>query len=105
MTEPDESLYLVDSSIYIFRAYYSIPDNFNDENGESVNAVYGYTNFLLDLLEKEHVLVVPGTTFNVDYRNHFRITTLPDKDVLGEAFRRMERALVEYAENRSQEIA
>ena len=46
-------LYLVDASIYIFRAYFSIPDHFSAKNGESVNAVYGYTQFLLDLIERQ----------------------------------------------------
>ena len=34
--------------------------------------------FALDLLEQKHVLVAPGVSFNVPYRNHFRVTTLPD---------------------------
>jgi len=46
-------LYLVDASIYIFRAYFSVPDYFSAKNGESVNAVYGYTQFLLDLIERQ----------------------------------------------------
>jgi 5'-3' exonuclease len=46
-------LYLVDASIYIFRAYFSVPDHFSARNGESVNAVYGYTQFLLDLIERQ----------------------------------------------------
>ena len=50
MTSP---IYLVDASIYIFRAYFSIPDTFVNTDGESVNAVYGYTNFLLDLVDNE----------------------------------------------------
>ena len=33
--------------------------------------------FALDLLEHKHVLVAPGSSFNVPYRNHFRITNLP----------------------------
>ena len=45
-------LYLVDASIYVFRAYYSIPENFFSRQGELVNAVYGYTQFLLDLAER-----------------------------------------------------
>ncbi|MGV0033751.1 MAG: hypothetical protein ACNYPE_01910 [Candidatus Azotimanducaceae bacterium WSBS_2022_MAG_OTU7] len=49
MTEP---LYLVDASSYCFRAYFATPDTFVDGRRESVNAVYGYTNFMLDLLEK-----------------------------------------------------
>lgn len=44
-------LYLVDASIYIFRAWFSMPDAFFSRAGRSVNAVYGYTNFLLDLLD------------------------------------------------------
>ncbi|MAI42465.1 MAG: flap endonuclease [Gammaproteobacteria bacterium] len=46
-------VYLVDASIYIFRAYFAIPDKFHSRNGEAINAVYGYTNFLLDLLERK----------------------------------------------------
>ena len=33
--------------------------------------------FALELLETEDVLVVPGSSFNVPYRNHFRVTLLP----------------------------
>jgi len=43
-------LYLIDAPIYVFRGYFSIPDTFKDSGGEAVNAVYGYTQFLLDLL-------------------------------------------------------
>ncbi len=45
-------LYLVDASIYIFRSYYSIPTTFFAANGELANAVYGYTNFLLDFNDR-----------------------------------------------------
>ena len=30
--------------------------------------------FALDLLEQKHVLLAPGTSFNVPYRDHFRTT-------------------------------
>ncbi|MDX1379508.1 MAG: aminotransferase class I/II-fold pyridoxal phosphate-dependent enzyme [Xanthomonadales bacterium] len=46
--------------------------------------------FALELLEKKHVLVAPGGSFNVPYRNHFRITTLPDEREMGVVFERME---------------
>ncbi len=49
--------------------------------------------FALDLLETENVLVVPGSSFNVPYRNHFRVTLLPQPDELREVFRRIERVL------------
>jgi len=56
--------------------------------------------FALELLESEHVLVAPGSSFNVPYRNFFRMTTLPDKDMLGEVFVRIERVLA-HQQNRS----
>ena len=43
-------LVLLDSSIYVFRAYFSIPASFQAPDGQVINAVYGYTQFLLDLL-------------------------------------------------------
>ena len=54
--------------------------------------------FALELLETEDVLVVPGSSFNVPYRNHFRVTLLPQPDDLREVFRRIERVLDRYAE-------
>ena len=36
----------------------------------------------LELLEQRHVLITPGVSFNVPYRNHFRITNLPDSQTL-----------------------
>ncbi len=53
--------------------------------------------FALDLLEKKHVLVAPGVSFNVSYRDHFRVTTLPDSAVLRDVFGRIEDLLTEYA--------
>jgi len=49
--------------------------------------------FALDLLEKKHVLVAPGVSFNVAYRNAFRITNLPTPEVLGTVFTRIEELL------------
>ena len=49
--------------------------------------------FALDLLEKKHVLVAPGVSFNVGYRNSFRITNLPERSVLGTVFERIEELL------------
>ena len=52
--------------------------------------------FALDLLERKHVLVAPGVSFNVPYRNHFRITNLPDAVTLRTVFARMGELLDEY---------
>jgi len=49
--------------------------------------------FALRLLEEQHVLMAPGSSFNVPYKNHFRVTLLPDADLMWEVFARMDRTL------------
>lgn len=70
------SLYLVDASIYIFRSYFAIPDNFFSAGGESVNAVYGYTGFLLDLIEYRPELV--SVAFDESLVSCYRNEIYPD---------------------------
>jgi alanine-synthesizing transaminase len=53
--------------------------------------------FALELLETKHVLVAPGSSFNTGYTDHFRITTLPDPDVLHDVFDRMNSLLDQFA--------
>ncbi len=53
--------------------------------------------FAMDLLEQKHILVAPGTSFNVPYSNHFRITNLPETGILADVFDRIEALLVLYA--------
>jgi alanine-synthesizing transaminase len=53
--------------------------------------------FALELLEEQHVLVAPGSSFNTLYRDHFRITTLPDEDTLAAVFERMDQVLTHMA--------
>jgi len=53
--------------------------------------------FALELLEQKHVLVAPGVSFNVPYKNHFRVTTLPDAATLRVVFARIEEQLAGIA--------
>ncbi|MGB5347273.1 MAG: aminotransferase class I/II-fold pyridoxal phosphate-dependent enzyme [Woeseia sp.] len=53
--------------------------------------------FALQLLEDKHVLVAPGSSFNTPYRDHFRITTLPDPDTMHDVFQRIDAVLAPYA--------
>jgi alanine-synthesizing transaminase len=52
----------------------------------------------MELLEQQHVLVAPGSSFNTPYRDHFRITTLPEASRLVEVFQRMELVLEHIAD-------
>jgi 5'-3' exonuclease len=45
---------LIDSSIYIFKSYFSLPEKWHAADSQHpTHAVYGFTNFLLDLLKKQ----------------------------------------------------
>jgi 5'-3' exonuclease len=65
-------VYLVDASVYIFRAWFSMPDEFVNRSGEPTNAVYGFSGFLCSLLEQtaaEHVAVAFDESLTTSYRN------------------------------------
>lgn len=51
---PGESvlIYLVDASVYVFRAYHSLPPEMVDRDGYPVHAVFGFARMLGDLLER-----------------------------------------------------
>lgn len=49
--------------------------------------------FAMRLLETQHVLIAPGSSFNVPYRDHFRLTTLPTGRKMETVFERIETVL------------
>ena len=57
------------------------------------------------MLEEENVLIVPGSSFNVPYRNHFRVTLLPEAPMLREVFARIDRVLSRRAASAGQRAA
>ncbi|GAB2883020.1 5'-3' exonuclease H3TH domain-containing protein [Microbulbifer echini] len=70
------SSYLIDSSVYIFRYYFALPPNWHSRSGYSTEAVYGFTNFLLDLLARKprHI----ACAFDESLGSCFRNTLYPD---------------------------
>ena len=68
--------------------------------GVTGDALKGFDDhgFALEMLESEDVLLVPGTSFNVPYRDHFRVTLLPEADVLRDVFKRIDRVLSRRAD-------
>jgi 5'-3' exonuclease len=45
-------VYLIDASVFVFRAWYSIPADMTDPDDNPVNALYGFARFLGDFLER-----------------------------------------------------
>ena len=54
--------------------------------------------FALRLLDEEHALVVPGSSFNLPSSRHFRITLLPEAAEIADVFARIERVLARMEE-------
>ncbi len=64
--------YLIDGSVYVFRAWFSMPDDMRDRDGNPVNAFYGYCRFLSDFLERvrpAHVAVLFDESLTTSFRN------------------------------------
>lgn len=67
-----KTVYLIDASIYIFRAWFSVPDSMRGENGQPVNAVYGFCRFLTEFVERSdasHVAVAFDESLTTSFRN------------------------------------
>ncbi|MGH8168787.1 MAG: exodeoxyribonuclease IX, partial [Woeseiaceae bacterium] len=64
--------YLIDASVYVFRAYYSLPDDMIDEDGNPVNALYGFCRFLGDFVEQvrpEYLAVLFDESLTSSFRS------------------------------------
>ncbi|NKI34956.1 exodeoxyribonuclease IX [Wenzhouxiangella sp. XN79A] len=72
MPASNPPVHLVDASIYVFRAWYSMPDAFSDPSGRPTNAVYGFARFLCEFLEEtgsRHVAVAFDESLASSFRN------------------------------------
>jgi 5'-3' exonuclease len=68
-------LYLIDALPYVFRAYFALPERLSP-GGYPVQAVYGFTVFLLQLLRQEPLTHV-GVAFDESLNTSFRNDTFP----------------------------
>ena len=69
MTSP---VHLVDASLYVFRAWHSMPLELVDREGHPVNAVHGFARFVLELLERqrpERIVVAFDESLDSCFRN------------------------------------
>jgi 5'-3' exonuclease len=65
-------LYLIDASIYVFRAWFSMDEGITDKHGNPVNAVYGFAHFLAQLLEQTrptHIAALFDESLSSSFRN------------------------------------
>jgi 5'-3' exonuclease len=71
------TVHLVDASPYIFRAYFSLPDTLVGPDGSPVNAVRGFLDFLIRLVQDEEVTHL-GLAFDRSLTTSFRNDLYPE---------------------------
>ncbi|HEY7965086.1 MAG TPA: 5'-3' exonuclease H3TH domain-containing protein [Steroidobacteraceae bacterium] len=65
-------IFLVDASVYVFRAYHSMLPDMRDRDGNPMHAVFGFARFLGDLIERvrpSHIAVAFDQRRADSYRN------------------------------------
>ena len=85
------TLYLVDASLYVFRAWHSMPDEFTDADGWPSNAVQGFARFLMELLDRarpQHVAVAFDEALDSCFRNALYPAYKANREPAPEALRR-----------------
>ncbi|MCG8275790.1 5'-3' exonuclease H3TH domain-containing protein [Stenotrophomonas sp. NLF4-10] len=88
---PRRPLYLVDASLYVFRAWHSMPDEFQDAQGWPTNAVHGFARFLLELLERErpaHIAIAFDEALDSCFRHQLYPAYKANREPAPEALRR-----------------
>lgn len=88
---PRAAVLLVDASLYVFRAWHSIPNEFTDADGWPTNAVHGFTRFLLELVERErpaHIAVAFDEALDSCFRNAFYPAYKANREPAPEELRR-----------------
>jgi 5'-3' exonuclease len=66
------TVYLVDASPYIFRAYFSIPATVTAPDDSPTNAILGFTEFWIQLLQKQnptHLIAAFDGSLTTSFRN------------------------------------
>ena len=65
-------IYLIDASVFVFRAWFSIPSSMTGRDGSPVNAAYGFARFLGDFLSQArpgYVAVAFDESLTTSFRN------------------------------------
>ena len=88
---PRATLLLVDASLYVFRAWHSMPNEFHDADGWPTNAVHGFARFLLELIERErprHIVIAFDEAHDSCFRNAIYPAYKANRDPAPEELRR-----------------
>ncbi|MBF6025816.1 5'-3' exonuclease [Lysobacter niastensis] len=91
VTRPTATLYVVDASMYVFRAWHSMPNEFHDVEGWPTNAVHGFARFLLELLDRarpQHIAIAFDEALDSCFRNEIYPAYKANRESAPEELRR-----------------
>ena len=71
------ALYLIDSSIYVFRGWHTLPGSIVDAQGHPANAVHGFTDFLYQLISRRKPALI-ACAFDESLTSSGRNRVYPD---------------------------
>jgi 5'-3' exonuclease len=84
-------VHLVDASLYVFRAWHSMPAELEDRDGWPVNAVHGFGRFVLELLERnrpERIAIAFDESLDSNFRNEIYPAYKANRDAAPEELKR-----------------
>jgi 5'-3' exonuclease len=84
-------VHLVDASLYVFRAWHSMPPEFEDREGWPVNAVHGFARFLLELLERNRparIAIAFDESLDSNFRNEIYPAYKANRDAAPDELKR-----------------
>jgi DNA polymerase-1 len=80
-------VYLIDASVYVFRAWHSLPPDIVDRDGNPTQALYGFARFLSDLIERRQPRYV-AVAFDESHGSCFRPAYKANREAAPEALKR-----------------
>jgi 5'-3' exonuclease len=84
-------VYLIDASVYVFRAWHSLPPDIADGDGNPTQALYGFACFLGDLIERRrprHIAVAFDESHGSGFRHRLYPPYKANREPAPEALRR-----------------
>lgn len=80
VTGPDNAsrVYLIDASVYVFRAFFSLPETMVNAAGQPINAIQGFGGFLADLKSRVGKDKVIAVAFDASLTTSFRNQIYPE---------------------------
>lgn len=72
MKQESPTVYLIDASVYVFRGWFALPASMADADGQPINALHGFADFLARLISQvqpTHIAVAFDESLTSSFRN------------------------------------